>query len=535
VPARRPRLLYSLVLASGLSLLALGWLVFGTESDGSTQTYVEGIVGRPERPTPLFARNNTADRDLAALLFSGLTRVGGDGLAHPDLAERWEVSPDGLRYTFQLHEGLTWHDGTPLTSSDVTFTVAAVQAPGFQGLPSLAARWAGITVEARDERTVTFRLPAPAPSFLTLASLGVVPRHLLDGRDAAALLEAPVSAATVGAGPFRLARLDVTRAVLEPNLRYPAGPPVLQRLELRFYADDAALVAGLRRGDVDGALLGDTPSREALAAVVAREDLRATPLVEASYPVLYINNQREPLDQPPLRRALAASIDRAGLVPADSPALPGDGPILPGSWAYTPGGWHTSEQADALYAAAGWPRGDDGVRQRGGQPLTLELLTNDESGRVALAERVASQLRTQGVGVTMRAIPAGTLLRSHIDTREYDLLLFGWLADADPDPFGGWHTSQIASGGRNVAGFHDVEADELMEAARRTVDMQERRELYARWQGRFVELTPSLVLLHPRRLYVQPRDLQGTTAGVLFDLASRFHDVRQWHVAGTES
>jgi peptide/nickel transport system substrate-binding protein len=282
-------------------------------------------------------------------------------------------------------------------------------------------------------------------------------------------------------------------------------------------------------------LLNDRPSSEALAAVAGRKDLRATPLVEAGYPILYVNNQREPLDQPPLRQALAASIDRTGLVPADSPALPGEGPIVPGSWAYAPGSWNTSAQADALFTAAGWNRGSDGMRQRDGRPLTLELLTNDEPVRVALAEQVAAQLRAQGVGVTTRVLTAGELLRGHIDTREYDLLLFGWLADADPDPFGGWHTSQIASGGRNVAGFHDVEADQLLEAARRTVDMNERRELYARWQARFVELAPSVVLLHPRPLYVQPRAFQGTTGGVLFDPASRFRDVRHWQFAVAES
>jgi peptide/nickel transport system substrate-binding protein len=525
---RRLRLAYVLLLIGGLAALVFGGYALGSNRNTELQTYVEGVIGLPERPTPLFARSNPVDRDLASLVFSGLTRIGADGQPHPNLAERWEVSPDGLTYSFRLRDGLTWHDGAKLDSADVLFTVSAVQAPGFQGLPSLTARWAGITLQAPDERTVVFQLPTPSPAFLTLASLGIVPRHLLEGRDAVALADAPLEAATVGAGPFRLTELDEAGALLEPNLQYHAGPPQLQRLELRFYAGEPAIAEALRRGEIDGALLTDRPAPASLDAVAARAELDAVPLTEASYLILYINNQREPFDQPPLRRAIAATVDRAALMPAGSVALPGDGPIVPGSWAHAPGGWNTPAQSDALFIAAGYRRGAGGLLERDGQPLRLELLTNDDAVRTDLAERIAEQLRERGVAITTRTLPAGELLRHHIEPREYDLLLFGWLADADPDPFGGWHTSQIAPGGRNVAGFHDLEADQLLEAARNTLNIDERRDLYRRWQSRFVDLAPSVVLQYSRRLYVQPLALERGDLGVLFEPSSRFHNAHNW-------
>ncbi len=515
----------------GLLVLMAGWYRFGSESSASGGRYVEGIVGLPSRPTPLFARANPVDADLAALLFSGLTRITGDGTPTPDLAERWDVTPDGLAYTFILRPDLVWHDGRPLTAQDVAFTVSAVQSPGFQGSSSLAARWTGITVLTPDERTVVFRLPAPSAAFLALAALGIVPRHLLNGLGPAELIEAPATRTTIGNGPFRLMRMDLTGARLEPNPIYHLGTPGLEAIELRFYPDDASLIRALARREIDGALLSARPSSEALGAVVARPQLHATPLVEASYTVLYVNNQREPLFEPALRRALAASIDRTALIAEDDSALPGDGPIVPGSWAYAPGGWATRAQAEALFIAAGWRRVASGPLQRDGKILRLELLTNDDPQRVTLAEAIAAQLRGFGVEATVRALSPSELLGRHINNREYDLLLFGWQADVDPDPYGGWHTSQIASGGRNVAGFHDLEADRLLEQARLTLDTAERKDLYMRWQARYADLAPSVVLHYSRRLYVQPRNLTGGSASVLFEPASRFTGVHEWHIA----
>ncbi|MFA7296337.1 MAG: peptide ABC transporter substrate-binding protein [Dehalococcoidia bacterium] len=526
----RSRLLYLAVLAGGLLLLTAGWYVASNRMAAGGGRYIEGVVGAPRYPTPLFARDNAVDGDLAALLFAGLTRIDADGTPRPDLAERWEVTPDGLTYTFYLRPDLRWHDGAPLTSADAAFTVATVQAPGFQGAATLAARWASVIVIVPDERTVVFRLPQPSASFLTVASLGLVPKHLLDGLGAADLLTAPANRATVGSGPFRLAALDESHAVLEPYAAYHLGPPRLARLELRFYADEAALARAIAGRQVSAALLDETPSPEALRAVAARSDLRTTPLVEGAYDILYLNNQREPLTDTALRRALAASIDRPALIPQDSPALPGDGVIVPGSWAYEAGGWSTPAQADALFIAAGWRREGSGPLQRDGKPLRLDLLTNDDARRVALAQAIAGQLRTHGVEVSVRVLSPSDLLRDHISPRAYDLLLFGWQTDIDPDPFGGWHTSQAASGGRNVAGFHDEAADRLLEQARRTLDGTERRDLYRQFQVRFVDLAPAVVVEYPRRLYVQPQALQGAAPGVLFEPASRFQRVEQWVV-----
>ena len=527
----QPRLFYLAWLIAGLVVLAGGWYALGDGDAPSTpRRYVEGVVGEPRRVNPLYVALNEADADLVALLFNGLTRIDGDGSPRPDLAERWEVTADGLTYTFHVRPGVFWHDGQRLDAHDVAFTIAQVQTPGFQGPSALAAQWNGVVATAVDARTLVVRLPAPSASFLTRAALGVLPEHLLTGLDPAELLSAPFNRQPVGTGPFRLASMDARSALLERNASYWAGVPALREFELRFFRDRPALLAAMRAGEVDAALLGETPTAAERELLAARPDLAATSLPRGGYTVLYLNNQRRPLDDPLLRRALAASIDAAALVDAvaGGRGLPGDGPIVPTSWAFVAGDWPPPGEADALFDAAGWPREADGGRARAGRPLALELVTNADPAREALAEAVAAQLRARGVAVTVASMPSGELLTKRIDPRDYQLMIFGWETGADPDPYGAWHTSQIPAPGRNVAGYHDPLSDALLEAARTTLDIAERRELYERFTQRFVETVPSVVLHYPARAYVHPAGLRGLTDGLLFDPAGRFREVFRW-------
>jgi peptide/nickel transport system substrate-binding protein len=178
----RRRLLYTLVLLTGVAVLVAGWYTSEPGDDPRIiGQYVEGVVGLPQRINPLFAETNQADADLVALIFNGLTSIGTDGIPRPDLAERWEVTPDGLAYSFFLRTDVLWHDGHRFDSGDVAFTIAQIQSPEFAGSASLARAWAEVEVTTPTERIVVARRPEPSASFLSRTSVGVLPEHLLRG------------------------------------------------------------------------------------------------------------------------------------------------------------------------------------------------------------------------------------------------------------------------------------------------------------------------------------------------------------------
>jgi peptide/nickel transport system substrate-binding protein len=201
-----------IVLAFGLLLIA-AFIIYRILGGGGpptppevhvtvTETYTEAIVGKPVWANPLLAISQ-ADRDLVSLVFSGLTRVDEYGQPAPDLAESWEVSPDGLSYTFHLRPDVTWHDGTPFTADDVAFTMSLLRDPDFPGPADLAAFWRTVETYAEEPSTVKFVITQPLAAFPEYAGIGILPAHLLAGIAAADLPQDPFNAKPVGTGRLK--------------------------------------------------------------------------------------------------------------------------------------------------------------------------------------------------------------------------------------------------------------------------------------------------------------------------------------------
>ncbi len=532
------RAVYLILLTIGIAVLATGWLTLGSSLEEPGARWVEGVVGAPAtQVNPLLAVPGSTDADLVALVFNGLMRIDGDGTPLPDLADHWEVTPDGKTYTFVLRSDVSWHDGHPFGAADVAFTIGLLQDPAFSGVPALAAQWQAVDPFVIDDHTILLRIPDPTPDFVSRLAVGILPKHRLGEVTAATLAETKFNRAPVGTGPFRLTSLNSDRAVLERNSSYHRGAPSIDELELRFYSSATQQLDGLAQGEIDAALRGEQSTDRERELLASREDLESVELTRHAFTLLYINNQRAPLADVDLRRAIAASLDAATVVAsAGIRGMPGEGVLVPGSWVDRPGqGGVQLPAADVAWAEAGAELNDEGRRVRDGVPLSFELLTNADPARIRLADAIAVQLEAQGVAVSVTPLPAATLLAQRLIPRDYELALFGWEANVDPDPYLGWHTSQISEVGHNIAGFQDATADAIMEAARLTSDGGERRELYAAFEFRFAEQAASVVVLYPARLYVHPVSLVGFEPGLLFQPSDRFRNIERWSAFGDPS
>ncbi|HXI17166.1 MAG TPA: ABC transporter substrate-binding protein, partial [Chloroflexota bacterium] len=169
------------VAAAGMALVAAVLVSFArtavfAEVPDYGGAYVEGLAGFPQAMNPVLA-NDDASRSVNALIFSGLTRPDANGQPVADLAESWEISPDGKTYTFVIRANARWHDGTPVSSEDVLFTIRTIQDPLYQG--QLGSSWRDVAVEKPDDRTVklTLQKDSYAP-FIEHTSLGLLPAHL---------------------------------------------------------------------------------------------------------------------------------------------------------------------------------------------------------------------------------------------------------------------------------------------------------------------------------------------------------------------
>src|SRR6185369_16490741 len=174
--------------------------------------FTEGLVGSLGRLNPLLDWNNSADRDINRLLFSGLIRFDERGLPQADLAESWGSTPDGTIYNFAIRQNAVWHDGTPVTSDDVLFTIDMMKSAGSLYPQDIKDLWANkVEVTKLNDKNIKFTLTEPFVPFLDYLTFGIVPKHLLGTTTPDQLTTAGFNIDPVGTGPYKFDRLMVEK------------------------------------------------------------------------------------------------------------------------------------------------------------------------------------------------------------------------------------------------------------------------------------------------------------------------------------
>lgn len=513
----------------------------GPPVPASGGTYVEAVTSVPQYLNPVIAATGM-DQDVAQIVFSGLTRYGRSGEIEPDLASDFRLEEEGRVWIFEIRDDARWHDGRPVVAQDVVYTVGIVQDPAYVGPYAEAFR--GVAVQAVDLRTVRFDLPDSYGPFAANTTLPLLPSHILGGTDYAGLAAAPFNLAPVGTGPFRVAAVDQRQVTLDANEDfYLPGPersrPYLDRIVLRYYVDNAAAVAALARGEVDGVggLTHDEAERARRMPTVA---LYSWPTSDFAALFLNLRPDKGQFRDPVVRRAIATAIDRGAVLrdAAQGRGVVADTFVPRTSWAYVEGlprYTYDPAEARAMLDAADWVDHDgDGVRDRDGVTLAFTITTSDEPARVAAGRRIVEDLLAVGMYAQLRSLPFADLVEDVAWTREFDAMVLGITVGADPDPYPFFHSEQVDHPGYNFSGYSTLPMDRSLEAARRVFDRDERRALYAPVFETIATEVPVVFLYFADYLYAQARTVRGQKIATITDPTQRFWDVHDWYVR-TES
>jgi peptide/nickel transport system substrate-binding protein len=500
-------------------------------------TYTEGIAGRPNAINPIFSQYNDVDRDISALVFNGLTRADENGNIAPDLATRWTISPDGLLITFTLRADVFWQDGVRFGAEDVLYTIHAIQDPGYKGPPDLAAFWRTVAVTQIDPANVRFQVTQPYAPFLHYATVGILPAHLLRDVPASELLQNPFNRHPIGTGPFQVVEFTFDHVLLDANPRFYGTRPMLGRIQFKFYPDYESVFAAYNREEVEGI------ARILPATFDKAHNLNRLTLYNArlsGYSLVYLNLSKPMFQDKQVRQALLYAIDRQHLI---NDVLQGQGliaasPIEPGTWAYnntlSPIPFDI-DKAKALLDAAGWKDiNGNGVREKDKTELAFVLMTNDDPVRVTLANEIAKAWQVIGVKVAVQSVPASLIVQNVLRPRQFDAVLYDWrMLSSDPDQYENWHQTQIPSAttqGQNYGGLNDRDMSEALESARRTNDQAKRAEFYRKFQERFADLTPALLLYYPIYTYGVDVRVHGVQMAPMLTASDRFRTVTQWYL-----
>jgi peptide/nickel transport system substrate-binding protein len=330
-----------------LSILAIigglasgGLMVYGNyveEVPAQGGNYTEGLVGYPLYINPILASTNDVDLDLVKLLFSGLLRYDENLELQPDLAESWEMV-DAKEYTVVLKEGLTWHDGEPLTVEDVLFTYRAIQEPAVNSPLQLSLQ--DVTIEKIDERTIKFTLNNPFTPFASMLTVGILPQHIWSNLPASNIRLAEQNIKPVGSGPWTFSKLEKDKLgnihsfTLQPFKGYHGQTPYISQLTFRFYPDFGTAISALNNNKVEG--MSFVP-RQLISTINNTQKYATHHLELPQYTSIFFNqSNNDSLNSKKVREALAYSIDRERLLNdvLDGLGQPVNGPLLPGMTGY---------------------------------------------------------------------------------------------------------------------------------------------------------------------------------------------------------
>ena len=502
----------------------------------------EGIIGTPRFVNPVLAFSD-ADRDLVSLIYSGLMRKGPDGILIPDLAEKYEVSKDGLTYTFTLKDKIYFQDGKMVTTDDVLFTIKEIKDPIIKSPHK--ANWDGTNVEKINEKTIKFTLKQPYASFLENTTLGILPQNLW-ANSPIELNEANTN--PIGSGPYQISKVNkqssgiIDYYELTAFNKFILSRPYIQNIYLHFYPNENDLIAGLENGEVEQ-ISSITPLN---AEILKQKNYSVySSVLPRIFGLFFNQNKNQIFTDKNIIKAMDLAIDKERIV---REVLAGygviiDDPIPPNMLAYqklNQGNIAHQEnlvKAQNILAKDGWKIGSSGflekkITQKGKKATTtleFSISTGNAPELAQSAELLRQDLTTLGMKVDVKTFEIGNLNQNVIRPRKYDALLFGQIINSESDLYAFWHSSQRKDPGLNVAMYTNAKVDKILEGAFVTIDEKSRIKKYIQFEDEIKKDMPAVFLYSPNFIYITSKNLQGLNTDHISAPADRFLNAYLWY------
>jgi peptide/nickel transport system substrate-binding protein len=453
------------------------------------------IESSPANLDPRVGTDAQSER-IGKLIFDSLLVRDEHFNLKPGLAEHWDIT-DPKTYVFHLRSGVRFHDGRPLTARDVKWTLDSIL-NGSLLTPKASTYRLIERVETPDESTVVIHLKEPyAPLLWNLSegAIGIVPYG--SGAD--------FNRNPIGSGPFRFVTLEQDKqVVLERNEAYWDERAHIARVRFVVVPDATTRVLELRKGSADVAI--NALTADMVAAIEKERSLEVQRAPGTIYGYLAFNLRDPLLADVRVRRALAHAINRQPMIHYlwRDMARPAESVLPPQHWAYA------SDVATYPYdpAQAKHLLDEAGYRQKNGVRFHLTMKTSTEESTRLLAVVLQQQLREVGVALDLRSFEFATFY-SDVVKGAFQLYSLRWIGgNEDPDIFEHvFHSASIPPRRANRSYYANPRVDQLIEQARRTVDQQQRQQLYGELQRIIAEDLPYIhlwyfdnVLVHSRRV-----------------------------------
>ena len=484
------RKIMKLITMLAITFLTASIILAGTPKRGGTLVWSIGSTPRHLNPA---VQSGIATGEPGAQLFATPLRFDENWNPQPYLAKSWEISTNGLSVTLNLVKGATFHDGEPITSEDVKFSINTIKA----NHPFKTMFAAVKDIETPDKHTAVIKLSKPHPALLLALSsqLGaIIPEHIYgDGQDAKK--HPRNSDKVIGSGPFKLVEFVRDQHIILERYDgyFIKDRPYVDKIVMRIIKDPAARALGRKNGEILLSTFESTPQDINHSKKISY--LTATDQGYAAIgPITWLafNTKSKPTSDKRVRQAIAFAVDRNFLVNAvmmgtSQPAYTG---FHPGSVFNDPNVERYDldvDKANAILDEAGYARGSDGMR------FKLNIDFGWPAAR-SMAEYVKPQLKKIGIDVTVRQSPDFPSWAKRISTWEFDMtvdVVFNW-----GDPVIGVHRTYLCNNAKkgviwsNTQQYCNPKVDDILEKAGMENNQEKRIALYSQAQNIIAEDVP---------------------------------------------
>jgi peptide/nickel transport system substrate-binding protein len=462
--------------------------------EGSTQTDTVSIDGEPKRGGTVVRRLESELKTLNWVLYSTqyenyVLRYLYDPLFEINesleytavLAESWDISDDHLQITVRLRDDIRWHDGVPITTKDVKFTLDKIKDPAVPALNKEGYFDKLDRLDVVDDRTMVFVWKEPyAPSVYAITQIWPIPAHVYGKGD---FLTHPANRAPVGSGPFKFEEWKTSQYIkLVRNDNYHGKIAYLDAVIFRVIEDNAVALNAMRAGEVDEMRVTQPQWEKQTNDRDFLENFNKYHYYIPSYNYLGWNCRSVWFKDRRVRVAMSMLFDRESI---NAKIYSGfaklvSGPFYINSWSYDRSVLphpFDPERARELLDEAGWIDHDgDGVREKDGVKFEFEILITASNTAQQFAQLLQEECRGAGVVVKIRQLEGATFF-DRVDGGEFDSCALAWGLDLDPDITDTFHSAMVPPVGLNHGFYSNTTVDSLLEAQRVEFDQDKRAEI----------------------------------------------------------
>ncbi|MCK4387066.1 MAG: hypothetical protein KAV41_03230, partial [Candidatus Pacebacteria bacterium] len=275
----------------------------------------EGVIGSPRFINPILAVSN-ADRDLCALIYSGLLKATPGGELIPDLAETYEISEDGFVYSFKLKDDIYFHDNRPVSTEDIEFTIKATQNDIIKS--PKRANWDGVKIKRLNEKEIQFILTQPYAPFLENLTIGILPKHIWGDISPEQFAFSRFNIAPLGSGPYKIDKMKKNSAgilksyQLKPFEKYILRKPYISKLVFKLYPDEKTLLAAYNKNKIES-INSISPEKIEALKIGSKSNILSSPLPRIFG--VFFNQDEAPLFMnKEVRVALELAVNRGQII-----------------------------------------------------------------------------------------------------------------------------------------------------------------------------------------------------------------------------